>query len=65
MHMNFKIGHAMHLEHPYWANQIFNDRVRNVARKIGLKKPVLLQTMLIFKNPKVGGEGMGTLETAV
>lgn len=48
----------MHLEHPYWANQVFNDRIRYVARKIGLKKPVVLQTMLIFKNPKIGGEGM-------
>lgn len=53
-----KIGHAVHLEHKYWANHIFNDRIRNVAKKLGLKKPVVLQSMLIYKNPKVGGEGM-------
>lgn len=52
-----KLGHAIHLEHKFWANHIFNDRIRNVAKKLGLKKPVVLQSMLIYKNPKVGGEG--------
>lgn len=55
--MESKIGHAMHLEHPYWANHIFNDRIRSVAKKLGLRQPVVLQSMLIYKNPKVGGEG--------
>ena len=51
-----KIGHALHD-----LDEIFHDfshkkELQDIALKIGFKKPKLLQSMYIFKQPKIGGE---------
>tara|TARA_B100001250_G_scaffold410337_1_gene436577 strand:- start:525 stop:1355 length:831 start_codon:yes stop_codon:yes gene_type:complete len=50
-----KIGHALHDLDPVFSEFSRASSVREVSRKIGLVDPVLIQSMFIFKNPKVGG----------
>lgn len=52
-----QLAHGIHLVHPVFKKYTFNDRVRNVARTIGLRKPVIVQGMMNFKHKKVGGPG--------
>lgn len=48
----------MHLNHPVFEKYTFDDRVKKLAKQLGLKKPAVLQSLFIFKNPKVGSKGM-------
>lgn len=53
-----KIGHALH-----WRSEIFRDisfkpAVKNLVRQLGFLDPVIVQSMYIFKHPKIGGEVM-------
>ncbi|XP_037029674.1 phytanoyl-CoA dioxygenase domain-containing protein 1 homolog [Bradysia coprophila] len=50
-----KIGHGCHLVNPIFHKYTFDDRVKKVAKKLGLKKPAVMQSMFIYKNPKIGG----------
>lgn len=52
-----QIGHGCHLENPIFQKYTFDDRIKGVARKLGLKKPAVMQSMFIYKNPKIGGYG--------
>ncbi|XP_031634764.1 phytanoyl-CoA dioxygenase domain-containing protein 1 homolog [Contarinia nasturtii] len=51
-----KIGHALHVLHSTFKKYTFDERVKNVAKKLGFKKPSIPQSMFIYKNPKIGGE---------
>ncbi|XP_066569053.1 phytanoyl-CoA dioxygenase domain-containing protein 1 isoform X3 [Amia ocellicauda] len=53
-----KIGHALHAYEPLYKNITHSPNVQNVAKKLGLKQPVVLQSMFIFKQPEIGGEVM-------
>lgn len=44
--------------HPIFKKYTFDDRIKNVAKTLGFKKPAIPQSMFIYKNPKIGGEGM-------
>jgi len=51
-----KIGHALLLD-PVFGKYTLNERMRAVARGIGARDPRVLQSMVICKQPKIGGEG--------
>ena len=51
-----KIGHALHDLDPIFERFSRSEKIKNVAAAIGLKNPLLLQSMYIFKQPNIGGE---------
>jgi phytanoyl-CoA hydroxylase len=51
-----KAGHALHDLDPTFASLSRNPRFASVAAAIGLVRPLLLQSMYIFKQPRIGGE---------
>ncbi|XP_038046187.1 phytanoyl-CoA dioxygenase domain-containing protein 1-like [Patiria miniata] len=51
-----KIGHALHELVPEFKKVTHKQNVQDVAKKLGYVKPVLVQSMYIFKPPKLGGE---------
>jgi len=51
-----KIGHAMHDLDPVFERFSHTPELAAVAADIGMRDPVLLQSMYIFKAPFVGGE---------
>lgn len=52
-----KIGHALHELNDTFRGVTFDERVKEVAFQLGFEEPAVVQSMYIFKNPKVGGEG--------
>jgi len=51
-----KIGHAMHDLDPVFDAFSRNPDVADLAHDLGLDDLLLLQSMYIFKNPRIGGE---------
>lgn len=51
-----KIGHALHCLNVSFRRCTTSCHVRKVFEAIGFKDPTVVQSMLIFKNPRVGGE---------
>ena len=51
-----KIGHALHDLDPVFARFSRSQRIKELARAVGLEKSYLLQSMYIFKQPNIGGE---------
>tara|TARA_Y100000817_G_scaffold257956_1_gene211597 strand:+ start:14 stop:874 length:861 start_codon:yes stop_codon:yes gene_type:complete len=51
-----KIGHALHDLDDKFINFSKTEDLDNIAKAIGFKDPLLLQSMYIFKQPKIGGE---------
>ena len=51
-----KVGHALHDLDPAFAAFSRDRRLETVARSIGFAEPLLLQSMYIFKQPRIGGE---------
>lgn len=51
-----KIGHALHCLNPVFRRITTSEKVRNVYKAIDFLEPTVAQSMVIFKNPKVGGE---------
>lgn len=49
-----KIGHAMHDLDPVVSALCRSAEVQTVAQAVGLVQPLLLQSMLIFKQPRIG-----------
>ncbi|XP_075865226.1 phytanoyl-CoA dioxygenase domain-containing protein 1 isoform X3 [Microcebus murinus] len=52
-----KIGHALHAHDPVFRSITHSPKVQAVARSLGLQMPVVIQSMYIFKQPHLGGEG--------
>ncbi len=50
-----KIGHALHAIHPTFKEFSTSTAIKQVCRDLGFKRPVLPQSMYIFKQPKIGG----------
>ena len=50
-----KVGHALHVHEPVFAAFSLSPQVLALAEQIGFRAPVLLQSMLIFKHPRIGG----------
>ena len=51
-----KIGHSLHDLDDKFIAFSKNEQLDQIARAIGFKDPLLLQSMYIFKQPKIGGE---------
>jgi phytanoyl-CoA hydroxylase len=51
-----KIGHALHELDPVFARHSNSPALARIVRALGMKSPLLLQSMYIFKVPEVGGE---------
>ena len=51
-----KIGHALHDLDPVFERFSYQPSLAILARQLGLADPLLLQSMLIFKQPGIGGE---------
>lgn len=51
-----KIGHALHDVDPIFSEFSRNQNIRELAQDIGLAESLLVQSMYIFKQPKIGGE---------
>ena len=51
-----KIGHALHDLNPVFDRFSRHPALAEVAKAIGMLQPILLQSMFIFKQSKIGGE---------
>jgi phytanoyl-CoA hydroxylase len=51
-----KIGHAMHDLDPVFERFSRDPRLHDVALELGLAEPRVVQSMYIFKQPRIGGE---------
>ncbi|XP_075415209.1 phytanoyl-CoA dioxygenase domain-containing protein 1 isoform X1 [Tenrec ecaudatus] len=51
-----KIGHALHAHDSVFRRVTHSPKVQAVVRSLGLQKPVVVQSMYIFKQPRCGGE---------
>ena len=51
-----KIGHALHDCDPIFDQFSRAAKVKELIRDLGLTNPLLMQSMYIFKQPKIGGE---------
>jgi len=51
-----KIGHALHDLDSVFFNFSHREELNNIALSIGVSSPKLLQSMYIFKQPRIGGE---------
>ena len=58
-----KIGHALHALNPVFREVTFSDSIKSIARSLEIKKPIVCQSMYIFKQPFIGGEGKLKLNT--
>ena len=52
-----KIGHALHALNPVFKEVTFSSNVKDLFKSMGYEKPVVCQSMYIFKQPYIGGEG--------
>ncbi|KAL7318974.1 hypothetical protein PS15m_002155 [Mucor circinelloides] len=50
-----KIGHGLHVLDPTFKEFSVNDKISTMTRELGFKSPQVLQSMLIFKQPYIGG----------
>jgi len=51
-----KIGHALHDLEPTFERFSYQLRLANLVAQLGISEPQWLQSMLIFKQPAIGGE---------
>lgn len=51
-----KVGHALHDLDPEFCAFSRQTAFRNIAQGLGFEEPLLLQSMYIFKPPRIGGE---------
>ncbi|CAA9996704.1 unnamed protein product [Nesidiocoris tenuis] len=51
-----KVGHALHWLHSDFKEVSFSRKVQDLCRLLHLEDPVVVQSMYIYKNPKIGGE---------
>jgi phytanoyl-CoA hydroxylase len=51
-----KIGHALHDLDPVFSEFSRTPDIAHLVAKLGIARPLLLQGMYIFKQPKIGGE---------
>jgi phytanoyl-CoA hydroxylase len=51
-----KIGHALHDLDPVFEEFSRSSAIEQLVRQLGIDQPLLLQSMYIFKQPRIGGE---------
>lgn len=50
-----KVGHFLHVYDELFNELTLRDSLKNVAKSLGLLAPIVLQSMIIYKQPKIGG----------
>lgn len=50
----FMLAHGLHVQDEEFKKVTFSDRMKGVVRSLDLKKPSVFQSMIIFKQPKIG-----------
>ncbi|KAJ1997133.1 hypothetical protein GGI04_001312 [Coemansia thaxteri] len=50
-----KIGHGLHLTEPVFAKLTHSEHIKDIARKLEYEDPRVLQSMVICKQPGIGG----------
>lgn len=58
-----KIGHAIHELDPLFSNFSKSEKVVDLAKSLGYEDPRILQSMLIFKQPFIGSEVGGHVDS--
>ncbi|XP_072971981.1 phytanoyl-CoA dioxygenase 1 [Typha angustifolia] len=51
-----KVGHALHELDPVFRKFSFSDKICSMLSSLGYKRPAVIQSMYIFKQPGIGGE---------
>ncbi|XP_077967270.1 phytanoyl-CoA dioxygenase domain-containing protein 1 homolog [Styela clava] len=51
-----KIGHALHFLNPAFKDATFTPELKIILQRLGYIRPVVPQSMYIFKQPNIGGE---------
>ncbi|KAL5761050.1 hypothetical protein ACOSP7_019547 [Xanthoceras sorbifolium] len=51
-----KVGHALHELDPVFKKFSCSEKLSNLMHSLGYKRPVIIQSMYIFKQPGIGGE---------
>mmetsp|Transcript_4792 Transcript_4792/g.7248 ORF Transcript_4792/g.7248 Transcript_4792/m.7248 type:complete len:288 (+) Transcript_4792:268-1131(+) len=51
-----KIGHAIHDLVPSFEKLSYDTKIGDICKDLGMKKPLISQSMYIFKQPKIGSE---------
>lgn len=51
-----KVGHALHDHDPIFKKVSCSDKMSGILHSLGYKRPVIIQSMYIFKQPGIGGE---------
>lgn len=51
-----KMGFALHKHRPFFMNFVRQKKINDMFRALNYINPTLIQTMVNFKNPRVGGE---------
>ncbi|KAI8071689.1 hypothetical protein BC940DRAFT_293441 [Gongronella butleri] len=51
-----KIGHGLHMHDPLYAEISLNAKMAGLARQLGFESPRVLQSMIICKQPSIGGK---------
>ncbi|KAJ4840597.1 hypothetical protein Tsubulata_021432 [Turnera subulata] len=51
-----KVGHALHEHDPVFKNFSCSEKVSSMLMSLGYRRPVVIQSMYIFKQPGIGGE---------
>ncbi|KAJ8477400.1 hypothetical protein OPV22_021127 [Ensete ventricosum] len=51
-----KVGHALHEIDPIFKKFISSDKISGMLYSLDYKRPVVIQSMYIFKQPGIGGE---------
>ncbi|XP_054706239.1 phytanoyl-CoA dioxygenase domain-containing protein 1-like [Uloborus diversus] len=49
-----KIGYALHWWNPFFKKHTFSQKIKDLLRNFQYKDPVIVQSMIIFKKPKIG-----------
>lgn len=60
-----KIGHALHYKNQVFQNITFDVKVKEACFQLGFQEPAVVQSMYIFKNPGLGGEGTYTFTSII
>ncbi|XP_006291538.2 phytanoyl-CoA dioxygenase isoform X1 [Capsella rubella] len=51
-----KVGHALHELDPLYREFTYSSKFSSLVSSLGYKRPVVMQSMYIFKQPGIGGE---------
>ena len=51
-----KIGHALHDLDPVFSEFSKTNAIKELVAELSIQRPLLLQSMYIFKQPRIGGE---------